>query len=150
MKLNTLKPALGSRRKSKRVGRGHSAGQGKTAGRGMKGQKSRSGGFSKVGFEGGQMPLQRRLPKIGFYSRGAYLKEEVRLHELSLVEKGDINLESLKNAKLISAKTKQVKIILSGKLDKVVTVDKEIKVTAGARKAIEDLGGKVDLEANDG
>ena len=150
MRLNTLKPAARSRKKSKRVGRGISAGQGKTAGRGMKGQRSRSGGFHKVGFEGGQMPLQRRLPKIGFYSRGAYLKEEVRLHELSLVKEENINLETLKQAKIISRYTKEVKIILSGKLDKVVKINKEIKVTSGAKKVIEGLGGSIELESKDG
>ena len=150
MRLNTLKPAARSRKKSKRVGRGISAGQGKTAGRGMKGQRSRSGGFHKVGFEGGQMPLQRRLPKIGFHSRGAYLKEEVRLHELSLVKEENINLESLKKAKIISGYTKEVKIILSGKLDKIVKINKEIKVTSGAKKAIEELGGSIELESKDG
>ena len=116
----------------------------------MKGQRSRSGGFHKVGFEGGQMPLQRRLPKIGFYSRGAYLKEEVRLHELSLVKEENVNLETLKQAKIISRYTKEVKIILSGKLDKVVKINKEIKVTSGAKKVIEGLGGSIELESKDG
>jgi len=143
MYLNTLKPAEGSKPTAKRVGRGMGSGLGKTCGRGHKGQKSRSGGFSKVGFEGGQMPLQRRLPKIGFRSRKAKRTDEIRLSELHLVEGDVIDMLSLATARLISGKILRVKIIDSGKVDKAVTV-KGIAVTKGARAAIEAAGGKVE------
>ena len=142
MRLNTLKPARGARKNRKRVGRGISAGQGKTAGRGMKGQRSRSGGYHKVGFEGGQMPLQRRLPKIGFHSMRAKFRVEVRLHELGRLEGGTADLSSLKAARLIPKRAQRAKIILSGKLDKPIKVI-DVAVTPGARRAIEAAGGSV-------
>jgi large subunit ribosomal protein L15 len=141
MKLNTLKP--GSRKTRKRVGRGSSAGQGKTCGRGHKGQSARAGGYHKVGFEGGQMPIQRRLPKIGFVSHLLAANAEVRLHELTLVKGPVIDLESLKAAKIIGKNVEKAKVIASGKLEKAVKL-KGIKVTPGARKAIEAAGGTIE------
>ncbi|MDH3978562.1 MAG: 50S ribosomal protein L15, partial [Gammaproteobacteria bacterium] len=138
MRLNTLKP--GSRAVGKRLGRGHSAGQGKTCGRGQKGQKSRSGGFHRVGFEGGQMPLHRRLPKVGFNSMTAAVNAEVRLHELALPKGDVVDLLSLKSAGVIGHRIKRVKVIASGKIEKAVKV-KGLAVTPGARKAIEAAGG---------
>ncbi|HEC29145.1 MAG TPA: 50S ribosomal protein L15 [Gammaproteobacteria bacterium] len=143
MQLNTIKPAEGSKRDAKRVGRGIGSGSGKTCGRGHKGQKSRSGGFHKVGFEGGQMPLQRRLPKIGFRSRKAGRTDEVRLSELNLIEGDVIDMLSLMKGGIISGKTLRAKIISSGKVEKAVTV-KGVAVTKGARAAIEAAGGKVE------
>ncbi len=143
MRLNSLKPASGSRRNAKRVGRGAATGNGKTCGRGTKGQHSRSGGYHKVGFEGGQMPLQRRLPKVGFYSMRGHLRVEVRLHELALVEGDMASLETLKRARLIPKRAERAKIIASGTLSKAITV-KGIAVTAGARQAIEAAGGSVE------
>jgi len=143
MRLNTLKPAEGSKTDAKRVGRGIGSGFGKTCGRGHKGQKSRSGGFTKVGFEGGQMPLQRRLPKIGFRSRKAKRTDEIRLSELHLVEGDVIDMLSLTKAKLITDRILKAKIIDSGKVEKAVTV-KGVPVTKGARAAIEAAGGKVE------
>jgi len=143
MRLNTLKPAAGSRKDSKRVGRGIGSGLGKTCGRGHKGQKSRSGGFHKIGFEGGQMPLQRRLPKVGFTARKSRSAGELRLHELALVDADVVDLAALKSANLIARDITTVKVFASGKLDKAVTV-KGIKVTRGARAAIEAAGGKVE------
>lgn len=143
MRLNNLKPAPGSRSNRKRVGRGIGSGFGKTSGRGHKGQKSRSGGFHKVGFEGGQMPIQRRLPKRGFSSRVSIISAEIRLHELNNVEGDVVDLESLRKADLILGITKRAKIFLSGKLEKTVTV-KGLGVTKGAREAIEQAGGKVE------
>ncbi len=143
MKLNELKPADGSRKEAKRLGRGHSAGQGKTAGRGVKGQHARSGGYHKVGFEGGQMPLQRRLPKIGFVSPTRALQAEVRLHELAVPGTDVVDVEALRKAHIISARATKVKVIASGKIDRAVTV-KGLKVTPGARAAIEAAGGKVE------
>lgn len=142
MRLNTLKPAAGSKSDAKRRGRGIGSGLGKTGGRGHKGQKSRSGGFHKLGFEGGQMPLQRRLPKSGFKSRVDEVTDEIRLNELAKVDGDNITLETLRKAKLINADIKRVKIIASGKLDKKVTVS-GIKVTRGAKAAIEAAGGSV-------
>ncbi|GHB33754.1 50S ribosomal protein L15 [Salinicola rhizosphaerae] len=143
MKLNSLSPAPGSKHAEKRVGRGIGSGLGKTGGRGHKGLKSRSGGSVKPGFEGGQMPLQRRLPKFGFTSRKAMVSEEVRLAELAKVE-GDIaDLGSLKKANVLKDATEYAKVILSGELDKAVTV-RGLKVTKGARAAIEAAGGKVE------
>ena len=142
MKLNTIKAADGSRKAARRVGRGIGSGFGKTCGRGHKGQHSRSGGFHKVGFEGGQMPLQRRLPKVGFSSRVARTSDEVRLHELNNID-DIISLESLSAANIISQKIKTVKIILSGEIKKAVTI-KGLKVTKGARAAIEAAGGKIE------
>ena len=143
MRLNTLKPAAGSKKDAKRVGRGIGSGLGKTCGRGHKGQKSRSGGFHKIGFEGGQMPLQRRLPKVGFTSRKSRFADELRLHELALVEGDVVDLEALKKANLVSRLTRRVKVIASGAIDKAVTV-KGIQVTKGARASIEAAGGKVE------
>jgi large subunit ribosomal protein L15 len=143
MRLNTLKPAAGSRQSGKRIGRGIGSGLGKTGGRGHKGQKSRSGGFHKVGFEGGQMPLQRRLPKVGFISRKSRLADEVRLHELNGVDDAVIDLAALVRAGIVSRQTRQVKVIASGTLAKAVTV-KGIKVSAGARAAIEAAGGSIE------
>ncbi|NGP53274.1 50S ribosomal protein L15 [Thioalkalivibrio sp. XN8] len=142
MRLNDIKPAAGSRKTGKRLGRGHAAGQGKTSGRGVKGQHARSGGYHKVGFEGGQMPLQRRLPKVGFNSRQARFSGEVRLNELAKLE-GDIDLLALKAAGVVAQQVQRVKIIASGKLEKPVTV-KGLAVTAGARAAIEAAGGKIE------
>ncbi len=143
MKLNSLSPADGSRGNRKRVGRGIGCGWGKTCARGHKGQKSRSGGFNKVGFEGGQMPLQRRLPKVGFSSRVGRVSSEIRMHELALVESDVIDIEALKATNLITKGTLFVKVMLSGSIDKAVTL-KGIKVTKGAKAAIEAAGGKVE------
>ncbi len=143
MNLNSLKPSEGSRPSRKRVGRGIGSGSGKTCSRGHKGQRSRSGGYHKVGFEGGQMPLQRRLPKIGFRSRKSALSAELRLHELELVEEDVIDLDALKDAKLVPAVTKKVKVIVSGKIEKAVKT-KGIQFTAGARKAVEAAGGSIE------
>ncbi|MFO7286528.1 MAG: 50S ribosomal protein L15 [Gammaproteobacteria bacterium] len=142
MRLNTLKPAKGSRKERTRVGRGGSAGQGKTAGRGTKGQHARAGGYHKVGFEGGQMPLQRRLPKVGFRSRKAATRDEVRVHELAKVE-GDVTLESLKAAGLVGRRVERVKIIASGTLERPVKVV-GVPVTPGAKAIIEAAGGSVE------
>lgn len=143
MHLNTLQPAPGSKKNSKRVGRGIGSGLGKTCGRGHKGQKSRSGGFTKIGFEGGQMPLQRRLPKVGFASRSAQLSAEVRLDELVKVDADVIELAALIKADVVPANTKKAKVIASGEISKAVNL-KGIKVTPGARKAIEAAGGKIE------
>ncbi len=143
MRLNTMKPAAGSNKDSKRVGRGIGSGLGKTGGRGHKGQKSRSGGFHKVGFEGGQMPLQRRLPKIGFASRKARYSAEVRLHELAKVEADVVDLAALQAADILADHIKKAKVILSGKLEKAVTI-RGLGVTKGARAAIEAAGGKIE------
>ncbi len=145
MRLNTIKPARGSRRTSKRVGRGIAAGGGKTCGRGHKGQHSRSGGYHKVGFEGGQMPLQRRLPKVGFSSRKARYAAEIRLHELEKpgTEDGVVDLAALKAAGVLSHEIKQAKVIASGEIKTAVTV-RGLKVTKGARAAIEAAGGKIE------
>ena len=143
MRLNTLKPAAGSRKNGKRVGRGIGSGLGKTGGRGHKGQKSRSGGFHKVGFEGGQMPLQRRLPKVGFVSRKSRNVDEIRLHELGKVGADVVDIDALKQANLVSRHVRNVKVIASGVIDRAVTV-RGIKVTKGARVAIEAAGGKIE------
>ena len=143
MRLNTIKPGPASRRPRLRVGRGASAGQGKTCGRGVKGQRARKGGYHKVGFEGGQMPLQRRMPKVGFRSAVKRLRAEVRLHELALVTVPVIDLAALKQAQLIPEFAEQAKVVLSGKLEKAVAL-KGIGVTKGAKAAIEAAGGKVE------
>lgn len=143
MYLNSLKPASGSKRARKRLGRGIGSGLGKTGGRGHKGQKSRNGGFHKLGFEGGQMPLQRRLPKVGFSSRIGRVTAEVRLHELAKIEGDTVDINSLKNANVISRNIQRVKIMFSGELNKALTV-KGLNVTRGARAAIEAAGGKVE------
>lgn len=142
MHLNTIKPAAGSKAVAKRRGRGIGSGLGKTGGRGHKGQKSRSGGFHKLGFEGGQMPIQRRLPKSGFKSRVGETTGEIRLSELAKIEGDVVNMESLKKAGLISSKIKRVKIIASGEVSKKVSVE-GIKVTRGAKVAIEAAGGSI-------
>ena len=143
MRLNDLSPAKGSKKTGKRLGRGHSAGQGKTSGRGQKGQHARSGGYTKVGFEGGQMPLQRRLPKVGFRSRMAKDRAELRLHELAIPDADVIDMDVLKKARLVPANVSKVKVILSGELDKAVKL-KGIAVTKGARAAIEKAGGSIE------
>lgn len=143
MRLNELRPAEGSRPAAKRVGRGIGSGLGKTGGRGHKGQKARSGGTVKPGFEGGQMPLQRRLPKFGFASRKAMVTAEVRLAELAQVEGDVVDLDSLKKANLIRRDVRHAKVMLSGELSKAVTV-RGVLVTKGARAAIEKAGGKVE------
>jgi large subunit ribosomal protein L15 len=143
MKLNSISPAPGSKKPRLRVGRGASAGQGKTCGRGVKGQRARKGGYHKVGFEGGQMPLQRRLPKFGFRSAIAPRVAEVRLHELALVEGGAVDLESLKKAGVVPQDALRAKVVLSGTIAKAVSV-KGVGVTKGARAAIEAAGGTVE------
>jgi large subunit ribosomal protein L15 len=143
MKLNTISPGPGSKKPRLRVGRGASAGQGKTCGRGVKGQRARKGGYHKVGFEGGQMPLQRRLPKFGFRSMLSPRVAEVRLNELALVEGGAVDLASLKKAGVVPANALKAKIVLSGEIKTAVTVT-GVGVTKGARAAIEAAGGKVE------
>jgi len=143
MRLNTLSPAPGSTHSKKRVGRGIGSGIGKTGGRGHKGQKSRTGGSVKPGFEGGQMPLQKRLPKYGFTSRIGRVTAEVRLAELNLVDAQIIDLEALKQADVVNINIKRAKIFLSGELTKAVTI-KGLAVTKGAKAAIEAAGGKVE------
>ncbi|MDD1605237.1 MAG: 50S ribosomal protein L15 [Methylococcaceae bacterium] len=143
MFLNTIQASEGSRKKSKRVGRGIGCTLGKTCGRGHKGQKARSGGFHKVGFEGGQMPLQRRLPKIGFTSRKSMYSAEVRLGELNGLVADVIDLKVLIAANIVPAFTKTAKVIKSGEVSKAVTL-KGIKVTGGAKESIEAAGGKVE------
>lgn len=143
MRLNTLSPAKGSTSERKRRGRGIGSGLGKTGGRGHKGQKSRSGGYHKLGFEGGQMPLQRRLPKFGFVSRKSLVRDEVRLDELAQVKGTEVTLETLKAANVLANNIKFAKIILSGEINQVVVV-KGLGVTKGARAAIEAAGGKVE------
>jgi large subunit ribosomal protein L15 len=148
MRLNTLKPASGSKRPRLRVGRGASAGQGKTCGRGVKGQRARKGGYHKVGFEGGQMPIQRRLPKVGFRSHMASARAEVRLSELAKVTADGnapvvVDLESLKKAGVVPMEAERAKVVLSGEIKKAVTL-KGIAATKGARAAIESAGGKIE------
>jgi large subunit ribosomal protein L15 len=143
MKLNTIQPAPGSRPSRKRVGRGIGSGLGKTCGRGHKGQKSRSGGFHKVGFEGGQMPLQRRLPKVGFTSRVSLSSAEVRLSELAKVDGDVVDLEALMKANIVSRGIKRAKIFASGSVDRAYTI-KGVGLTKGAKAAIEAAGGKVE------
>ena len=140
MRLNTLKPAAGANKNRRRVGRGIGSGLGKTAGRGHKGQKSRSGGFHKVGFEGGQMPLHRRLPKRGFLSLTAAFVGEVRLSDLEKMKVDTIDLEALKTAGVVSRLTDRAKVVLSGKLTRKVTLV-GIGATKGAKAAIEAAGG---------
>jgi large subunit ribosomal protein L15 len=143
MKLNTLKPPKGAKKNPKRLGRGHSAGQGKTSGRGQKGQHARSGGYHKVGFEGGQMPLQRRLPKRGFTSRVSKISAELRLHELAIPNDEIIDMDVLKKMKLVPKNTKKVKVILSGELKKAVKT-KGLNYTNAARSAVEASGGSIE------
>ena len=143
MKLNTLKPAEGSKTARKRVGRGIGSGSGKTAGRGHKGQKSRSGGLHKTGFEGGQMPLQRRLPKVGFRSALNRETREVRLYQLNTLSIEVIDLDALKAARVVPGRTRKVKLINTGTLERAVTV-RGLQVSQGAAAAIEAAGGKVE------
>lgn len=143
MKLNTIKPAAGATKASKRVGRGIGSGLGKTCGRGHKGQKSRSGGFHKVGFEGGQLPIHKRLPKYGFTSAIAETRAEVCLYHLNILDSKDIDMDTLKQAGLIKKNVKKVKVINTGVLEKAVNL-KGVFVTKGAQKAIEKAGGKVE------
>ena len=143
MRLNTLKPAPGSRRGRLRVGRGASAGQGKTCGRGTKGQRARKGGYHKVGFEGGQMPIQRRMPKVGFRSDIKRTRAEVRLNELEKIEGGVVDLAALIKADVVPEGTERAKVVLSGEIKKAVTL-KGVAVTKGARAAIEAAGGKIE------
>jgi large subunit ribosomal protein L15 len=142
MELNTIKPARGAKKNRRRVGRGGGSGLGKTAGRGHKGQKSRAGGFHKVGFEGGQMPLQRRLPKRGFLATTIIKAAEVRSGDLAKVAGAAIDLDGLKKAGLVSGEAKRAKIILAGKVDKAFTVS-GIAASKGAKAAIEKAGGSI-------
>jgi len=143
MRLNTLSPAVGSKTGKKRLGRGVGSGLGKTSGKGHKGQYARKGGYHKVGFEGGQMPLQRRLPKVGFRSHMKPSRAEVRLDALARVEAEIIDIAALKAAGLVPLQTEKVKVILAGELKKKVTL-KGVHATAGAKQAIEAAGGKVE------
>ena len=143
MKLNSISPAKGSKKTGKRPGRGHAAGQGKTCGRGQKGQHARSGGFHKVGFEGGQIPLQRRLPKVGFRSAKARSYAEVRLGELAAVEDEVIDILALKRAGIVAQQTTRAKVFVSGEIDKAVKL-KGVGVSKGARAAIEKAGGSIE------
>ena len=142
MQLNTLKPAAGSKHAKRRVGRGIDSGLGKTAGRGHKGQKSRSGGFHKVGFEGGQMPLQRRLPKRGFSTMGQHLYAQVRLSELQALPVEEIDVQALKQAGVVGQQVRYVKVIKTGELSRKVVL-KGMTATAGAKAAIEAAGGSL-------
>ncbi len=142
MRLNTLQPKIGSRLTKTRKGKGHASGLGKTSGRGHKGQKSRSGGFHKVGFEGGQMPLQRRLPKRGFASRNQYKNSEVRLNDLAKVKADVVDLDALKNANIVSRSTENIKVIATGEINKAITIH-GLNVTPRAKEAIINAGGKV-------
>jgi len=143
MRLNEISPALGSKQAPKRLGRGIGSGLGKTSGKGHKGQIARAGGYHKVGFEGGQMPLQRRLPKFGFTSRKALLSEEVKLQELTNIANELITLETLKAAGIVRKNAEYAKIVLSGKIERAVTVS-GLSVTRGAKNAIIAAGGKVE------
>jgi large subunit ribosomal protein L15 len=145
MRLNTLKPAAGSKKDRHRVGRGVGSGWGKTAGRGHKGQKARSGGFHKLGFEGGQMPLHRRLPKRGFNSLTREDIAEVRLYKLESLTVTDIDLAALQSAGIVSRKALGAKIILSGKLSRKISVKGDVLASKGARSAIESAGGTVEV-----
>jgi large subunit ribosomal protein L15 len=146
MRLNTLSPAEGEKRLRKRVGRGIGSGFGKTCGRGHKGQKSRSGGFTKIGFEGGQMPLQRRLPKFGFSSRISRITDEVTLGEINKLNEEVITVEVLKQHGLVSKNISRVKVILSGNIERKVVLD-GLKATRGALEAINNAGGEVKASA---
>jgi large subunit ribosomal protein L15 len=143
VRFNDLHPAPGSKRKAKRVGRGAASGDGKTGGRGHKGQKSRAGGGSARGFEGGQMPLHRRLPKFGFISRKGRFNDEVRIDKLALLNEDTVDLEMLKAAKLVARRARRVKVIAGGKLERAIVV-KDVYATRGARAAIEAAGGRVE------
>jgi large subunit ribosomal protein L15 len=147
MRLNNLKPAAGAKAPRHRVGRGVGSGWGKTAGRGHKGQRARSGGYHKVGFEGGQMPLHRRLPKRGFASPTRTHTAEVRLSELQGLKTGEIDLAALKSAGIVPREARAAKVILSGKLTRSVTLLRGVLATKGARAAIEAAGGKIEAPA---
>ena len=142
MNLNTLKPAFGEKTNRKRVGRGIGSGIGKTSGRGHKGQKSRSGGFTKIGFEGGQMPLQRRLPKVGFSSRISIVTSQVTLSQLDKLTEKDINIDVLKQHNLVTKNILRVKVMLSGQINRSINLV-GIKATKGAKVAIEAAKGTV-------
>ncbi len=142
MNLNTLKPALGEKTLRKRVGRGMGSGMGKTSGRGHKGQKSRSGGFTKIGFEGGQMPLQRRLPKVGFTSRVSSITSQVTLSQLDKLTEKDINIDVLKKHNLVTKNISRVKVILSGEVNRAINLI-GIKSTKGAKAAMEAAKGTI-------
>jgi len=142
MRLNTIKPAAGAKKTKLRVGRGPGTGIGKTCGLGHKGQKARAGGYHKVGFEGGQMPLQRRLPKVGFRSRKALYTVEIRLSDLNKIQGDTVNLQTLREAGLINANVKHAKVILSGELKHALSFS-GVALTAGARAVVEKVGGKV-------
>ena len=142
MKLNTIKPALGEKTSRKRVGRGMGSGLGKTCGRGHKGQKSRSGGFTKIGFEGGQMPLQRRLPKVGFTSRISKTTSQITLSELDKLTETDINIDVLKQNNLVTKNITRVKVMLSGEIKRAVNLT-GIRATKGAKAAIEAVKGTI-------
>lgn len=145
MRLNDMKPGTGSKKPRLRVGRGASAGQGKTCGKGGKGQKARKGGYHKVGFEGGQMPIQRRLPKVGFRSAMSRTRAEVTLTDLLKVKTDTVDLASLKAASVVPANSEKARIILSGKIERAVTVKGPgVVATKGARAAIEQAGGRID------
>ena len=143
MRLNELSPGEGSKKAKRRLGRGAGSGLGKTAGKGHKGQKARAGGTVRPGFEGGQLPLQMRVPKFGFRSRMALTTAEVRLGELAKVDGDEVNLDTLKQANVLKRSVKRARVVLSGAIDRAVTV-KGMKVTKGAREAIEAAGGKVE------
>lgn len=147
LRLNTLSPASGSKPVARRVGRGIGSGFGKTCGRGHKGQKSRSGGKVQVGFEGGQMPIQRRLPKVGFTSRVGRVTEEVRLSELAKVEGDVVSIETLKAAGVLNNNTLHAKVFASGDVTKAFTIE-GLRVSKGAKEAIEKAGGKIVEAAN--
>lgn len=143
MKLNTFKPGKGARNTGKRLGRGPGSGLGKTCGKGHKGQKARAGGYHKVGFEGGQMPLQRRLPKVGFRSRKSLVSQEIRLSELNKLSGKMVSLETLREAGLISANIKFVKIVLSGEIKTAFQIS-GIPITKGAKQAVIAAGGQIE------
>lgn len=144
MRLNSIQPAIGAKKTGKRLGRGIGSGRGKTSGKGHKGQHARAGGYHKLGFEGGQMPMQRRMPKFGFRSKLSQYTQEIRLFELNDFEGDTVNLDALRKAKLIKATIKTVKIILNGDIKKKLTIANDIKLTKGAKEAIIAVGGKVE------
>ena len=145
VKLNDINPPRTSRKRRKRLGRGISAGQGKTCGRGHKGQKSRSGGKVRIGFEGGQLPLQRRIPRFGFRSRIGAVTAEVRVGELDRVIGDEVTLESLKAANIVAKRVKRARIFLSGEVHRAMTI-KGVALTRGARAAVEKAGGTIEEE----
>lgn len=145
IQLNTLSPALGSRPSKKRVGRGIGSGMGKTSCRGHKGQKARAGGYHKINFEGGQMPIQRRLPKMGFVSRVGQTRDEVTLYEIAKIQEKTITMQVLKDKGLIASHIQRVKVIASGEITAPVNVKADVCVTKGAKAAIEQAGGSVEV-----